>query len=84
MARSTFVSELQAAISATDTDLMLGLTWHETNKGPVSLHQGMQLRDEGGSSISIRICVDAMSIFSALSVDCVTPPAEKSLYCHLL
>lgn len=51
---------------------------------PVTPRQGMSLRDEGGSSIRIRVFIDAMSIFSALAVDRVKPPAEKSLFCRLL
>lgn len=39
--RSTFVSELQAAISATGSALMLGLTPHEIREGPMSPRKGM-------------------------------------------
>lgn len=63
---------------------MLGLTLHEICKGPVSPRQRMQLRDEGGSCISIHRCIDAMPIFSALAVDRVKPPAEKFRHCHVL
>lgn len=60
--RSTFVSELQAAIFAADSALMLGLTLHETKEGLVSPR--------------IRMCIDFTSMFSALSVDRVKPPAN--------
>jgi hypothetical protein len=82
--RSTFVSELQAAISATDSSLMLALTFHEIAKGPVTPKEGMLLRESGKSIVSVRVCIDAMSVFSALSSDRIKPPAEKSMLCHLL
>ena len=46
--RSTFASETQAAIAATDAALMLGLTLHEVRSGPVSPRCGMHLLQEGG------------------------------------
>lgn len=44
----------------------------------------MQLRDEGGSSLKVRVCIDAMPIFLSLLVERVEPPSKKSLFCHLL
>lgn len=51
--RSTFVSELQAAISAMGSALMLSLTLHEIAKGTVSPRKGMELHDAGGLSVSV-------------------------------
>lgn len=77
--RSTFVSELQAAISATDSALMVGLTLHEIKEGPVSPRTGMRLRDDGGSSTSIHVCIDAMSIFSTLRGSCEAANVKRSV-----
>ena len=82
--RSTFVSDLQAAIAATDSAIMLALTLHEIVKGPVTPKEGLTLRERGGMNIGLRVCVDAMSVFAAIAVDHIKPPAEKSLLCHLL
>ena len=41
--RSTFASETQAAIAATDSALMLALTLHEIQLGPVNPRSGMHL-----------------------------------------
>ena len=82
--RSTFVSELQAAISATDSAIMHALTLHEVHSGPVTPKEGIRLRESGGFAAKIRVCIDAMSVWSALNADRVKPPAEKSLLCHLL
>lgn len=60
------------------------VTLHEIAKGPVNPKHGMQLHDGGGSTIKIRVCIDAMPVFSALAIDRVKFPAEKSLLCHLL
>lgn len=79
--RPKFVSELQAAISATDTALLFGLTLREITVGPVTpRQQGMCLRDEGSASVKVRVCIDAMSMFSARSVNRAKPPAEKSFF----
>jgi len=82
--RSTFVSELQAAISAVDNGLMLALTLHELCKGPVTPHQGMCLRENGQTAVKLHVCIDAMSVYSSLASDRIKAPAEKSLLCHLL
>ena len=44
----------------------------------------MRLRESGGFAIKVRVCIDATSVWSALEVDRVKPPAEKSLVCHPL
>ena len=62
--RSTFVSDLQAAIAATDSALMMGLTLHEIANRPITPRGGMDMRDRGVSMTRIRVCIDAMSMYS--------------------
>ena len=82
--RSTFTSELQAAIMATETGVLLATTLHEITQGALTPTQGMTLRDTGKLCIKIALCIDAMSVWSALSMERVKAPAEKSMLLHLL
>ena len=82
--RSTFTSELQAAIAATDSGLLLAVGLHELANGAVTAAEGRKLREEGGLKVNTVVCIDAMSIFSALAAERVKAPAEKSMLLHLL
>ena len=44
--RSTFTSELQAAIMSTDHGLALQFTLHEIRCGPTTPRQGMEIREK--------------------------------------
>lgn len=59
----------RARAAGTESPLMLGLALHETAKGPFNPKPGMRLRDEGDSTTNIRLCIDVVSVFSALAVD---------------
>ena len=82
--RSTFTSELQAAIMSTDHGLALQLTLHEIRCGPTTPRQGMEIREKGGSQIKLTVVVDAMSIIAALEPERIKAPTEQSLLSHLL
>lgn len=83
--RSTFTSELMSGISATDHGLALGLTLHEIAQGPVSTHVARQLRDaELPHVFKHTLCVDSMGMLTAVTASRPKPPAENSLYPHVL
>ena len=82
--RSTFTSELQAAISAADNGLLLALQLHEVSQGAVTAAEGLRLREQGGMSIKTVLGIDAMSIWTALAAERTKAPAEKSMLLHLL
>ena len=82
--RSTFASETQAAIAATDSALMLALTMHEIRAGPVTPRQGMTLLQDGGLNFKINLGVDAMNLVSALRNARLRTPSERTMLCQLL
>ena len=81
--RSTFTAETQAAVSAADAMLCTGLALHEITLGPVSLPIAMQLRENGGYCFTMGLAVDSMGLVSALSIDPVRAPVERSMYAHV-
>lgn len=82
--RSTFTSELQACIAATDAALAICLSLEEIAQGPMKPEVAMKARETGGLTTKISVKIDAMSIISALSVERPKAPAESSLLVHLL
>ena len=82
--RSTFASETQAAIAATDAALMLGLTLHEIQSGPVTPRVGMTLMQDGGLNMHINLGVDAMNLVSAIQAAQLRTPSERAMIVQLL
>ena len=81
--RSTFAAELFGACDCMDLILVVNLALHEIEMGPVPAMTARQLRDEGGLCYSTYLCIDAMSVFSAITAKVVKPPAERSLVSHV-
>ena len=83
--RSTFTSEMMSAIGAADHALALALAMHEIVTGPVSTTEACRLRD-GESSYAFRqtLCIDSMGLLTAVTAARPKPPAEQSLYPHVL
>ncbi len=82
--RSTFASELFAAVSAADSLIPLATSLHELKCGPLSRTEARRIREEGGLCFRTTLTVDAMSLFAAISIATVRIPSEKSLAGHLL
>jgi hypothetical protein len=75
--RSTFASELAACIAATDSGISLAITLHEIQHGPLTARRALEMREHGSKlSVAIDMCIDAMSIISAISAEHIKPPAE--------
>ena len=81
--RSTFSSETLAAVGAADTLIMLLVTMHELQTGPLTKYQSRMLREEGGLCFRSILTVDAMSLFAAIAATTVKIPSEKNLAGHL-
>ena len=62
---------------------VVGLALHEIEMGPVTAMTARQIRDEGGFHYGAYLCVDAMSVFAAITAQVVKPPAERSLVSHV-
>lgn len=84
MTRSTFSSELQAAVDACDELLALQLALSELVNGAVSAEETRRQYDQETlarspqRAFSTELVVDAKSLYSALSAVIVREPAEKS------
>ena len=81
--RSTFAAELFGACDCMDLVWVVGLALHEIEMGPVTAMTARQIRDEGGFHYGAYLCVDAMSVFAAITAQVVKPPAERSLVSHV-
>ena len=62
---------------------MILTTLHDMHNGLVSTRKLRDMREEGGYSFRTELCIDGMSVFSALLMDPVKPPSEQSLAGHL-
>ena len=83
--RSTFTSELMSAIAAADHCLALALILHEVQKGPVSSSDARRLREgELPYAYNHILAVDSMGLLTAVTAPRPKPPAEHSLYPHIL
>ena len=81
--RSTFAAELFGACDTADLILVVNLAIHEIETGPVTTSEARRLRDEGGFLYKAFLCIDAMSVFAAITAQIVKPPAERSLVSHV-
>ena len=81
--RSTFGAETLAAVGAADTAIPLAMTLHELKHGAQSVSERRRLVEEGGLAYKINLCIDAMSLFTALKALVTRVPTEKTLAAHV-
>ena len=81
--RSTFSADLFAACDSIDLTLLLAQLLHDIRTPEQSIGEARRLREGGGYRIPIILCIDAMSIWSAIAAIHIRTPAEKSLLGHL-
>ena len=79
-----FTSELQAAIATTETGALLATMLHELDKGALTAREALTLREAGRLTVKLELCIDAMSVWSALSTERIKTPAEHIMLLHLL
>ena len=81
--RSTFSAELFGCCDTCDTLLVVVLALHEVETGTMTLEQAKRLREFGPHCYTSIVCVDAMSVYSAITAAYVKAPAERSMISHV-
>ena len=83
--RSTFTSELMAAISSTDHGLAVAITLGEVWNGPQGAGTARRRRDgELPLGVDVELFLDSMGVVTAVTAPRPKPPAEHSLLPHVL
>ena len=82
--RSTYAAELLAAVCTADYAVPLMITLHELKYGPLSAHDAMEMRNNGGFTYKLLLYVDAKSVYSSITSAFLKVPAEASLVARLL
>ena len=81
--RSTFSAELLGGCDSFDLGLMILFILNEIHAGVPSKLDARSLRENGGFSIPAVLCLDALSVFAAVTATYIKPPAEKGLLAHV-
>ena len=82
MTRSTFSAELLGGCDSFDHGWLIMVIMHEMHAGVPTKAQCRDMREQGGYSIPMVLCIDALSVFAAVTAVMVKPPAEKGLLAH--
>ena len=82
VARSTFAAELLSARDAIDQGILVSHMLLECESGPLSAHTARQKRDDQGY-VPTALCIDAKSVFAAVTASMIKAPSDKSLLCHV-
>ena len=80
--RFTFSSELLSASDTVDHGMLPAPSLHEFIAGAQSGAEAKTLRETGGWDLELSLCVDAMSMFVAVTATFIKTPAEKPLPSH--
>ena len=81
--RSTFSAELLGGCESFDLGLMILYILNEMQVGVPSKLDMRILRESGGFAIPAVLCLDALSVFAAVTAADSKPPAEKGLLAHV-
>ena len=82
--RSTFAAELNAAIDAQESLILLQMVLHEIFCGITPIEDMVSMLEAGALYPPLELCLDAMSVFEAVSAEDVSIPAECSSKAHLI
>ena len=63
--------------------MLLAQLLHEIERGSASAATARALRESGNWHAQVVVCVDAMSVYAAITATCIKIPAEKSLWTHV-
>lgn len=63
--------------------LVVVLALHEVETGTMTIEQVKRLREFGPHCYTSIVCVDAMSVYSAITAQYVKAPAERSMISHV-
>jgi hypothetical protein len=79
---ATFSAELMGACDAADKRILRWQMLHEINTGDCTIENAKKRRDNGGYSIPMIICIDAMSVFAAVTASFINIPADSGMLSH--
>jgi hypothetical protein len=82
--RSTFAAELHAALDAINQGMVIQAVLTELKVGTMSAAVLAKMQTEGKFAIDLEVCVDAKSVFDAVSADKIAMPNDKHLMVHCL
>ena len=77
--RSTFTSEGHGVLATMDQALVLAVTLHEIERGPLHMSRLRDITDKGDMCYHVDVVTDAKNLLMALEVARMKPPAEKNL-----
>jgi hypothetical protein len=81
--RSTFSAELLGGCDSFDLGILIIFILHEILCGVPSKADARVLRERGGFAVPAVLCIDALSVFAAVTATYIKAPAEKGLLAHV-
>ena len=81
--RSTFSAELLGGCDSFDLGLLIMFILNEIVSGVPSKADARTLREHGGFAVPAVLCIDALSVYAAVTATYIKPPAEKGLLAHV-
>ena len=81
--RSSFSSEVRAAVSAIDELIPMALTLHEFGVGVAPMAQTRAAQESAETSIKTILTTDSLSLWTAVAASTMKVPSEKTLAVHL-
>jgi len=82
--RSTFAAELHSALDAYNQAFIIQCALTELTLGAQTATQLLERTAQGALMPPMELCVDAKSVFDAITASTVQVPADKHLFIHVL
>ena len=82
--RSTFAAELHASLDGLNQGLIVQTAVHEVAHGVAKPSELLDLRQQAKLRPALEACLDARSVFDAVTASTVKVPADKHLFLHVL
>eukprot|EP00972_Heterocapsa_arctica_P017795 2629053-Heterocapsa_arctica.AAC.1 len=82
--RSTFAAELHAALDAINQGMVIQGVLTELKVGPTTAVVLEQMQTDGKFAIDLKLCIEAKSVFDAVSAEKIATPNDKPLMVHCL
>ena len=83
MERATFSAELMGACDSADKGILLTQLLHKVSSGYCSIEGARQRRKQGGYSVPLAICIDAVSVSAAVTASFIKIPADNGMLSHV-
>ena len=82
--RSTFAAELHAVLDGVNQGIVIQGLLTELAQGAMSAEQLCDIQSSGQLAFSLHACIDAKSVFDAITADKIATPNDKHLLIHCL